>query len=176
LGDKDVVRAYIDEILQDSQEETKALVLEKVSNMDDVLFRNLKTVILQTTDMFWVEHLEVMDYMRSSVNLRAYGQRDPLVEYKREGLTLFKNMERSIGEEILKLIPQIKEEKTFYKETIKLTEARDEGSVAPSVNTPTPIVDGEKVGRNDPCPCGSGKKYKACGLINSEEHHKNISK
>jgi len=63
----------------------------------------LRRVILQTIDMFWTEHLETMDYMRSSVNLRAYGQRDPLVEYKREGLQLFKTMEISIGQEILKL-------------------------------------------------------------------------
>ncbi len=176
LGDKETIGNYVKEILKDSEESLSNFIIDKISNMDDSYFRNLKTVILQTTDMFWVEHLEVMDYMRSSVNLRAYGQRDPLVEYKREGLTLFKNMERSIGEEIIKLIPQIKEEKGFYKETIKLTEAREEDSNVQSVSAPVMTIEGEKVGRNDPCPCGSGKKYKACGLINSEEHQKNSSK
>lgn len=176
LSDKEVISNYVKEILKDSEEGVSGFILEKISNMDDSYFRNLKTVILQTTDMFWVEHLEVMDYMRSSVNLRAYGQRDPLVEYKREGLTLFKNMEKSIGEEIIKLVPQIKEEKGFYKETIKLTEAREQDSGVQAVSAPTVTIEGEKVGRNDPCPCGSGKKYKACGLINSEEHQKNLSK
>ena len=60
-----------------------------------------KELCLQTFDMFWVEHLEVMDYLRGSVNLRAYGQRDPLVEYKKEGLKLFKEMEESIESAIL---------------------------------------------------------------------------
>jgi preprotein translocase subunit SecA len=64
--------------------------------------------------MFWVEHLEVMDYMRSSVNLRAYGQRDPLVEYKREGLIFFKKMERSIGDEIIETYSSNKRRKNFF--------------------------------------------------------------
>ena len=175
LGDKEVVKKYIEEITKDSDETVKNAVLTKVSSMDNSFFMNLKIVILQTMDMFWVEHLEVMDYMRSSVNLRAYGQRDPLVEYKREGLNLFKTMELSIAEEIIKLVPQIKDEKSFYKETIRLTEKRSEETSNTEVNTSV-SENSEKVGRNDPCPCGSGKKYKACGLINSEEHQKNLAK
>ncbi|HEY4477733.1 MAG TPA: preprotein translocase subunit SecA, partial [Candidatus Paceibacterota bacterium] len=81
----------------------------------------LRRVILQTIDMFWTEHLETMDYMRSSVNLRAYGQRDPLVEYKREGLQLFKTMEISIGQEILKLILQIQASGVASTEPVRLT-------------------------------------------------------
>jgi preprotein translocase subunit SecA len=89
LGDKERVQSYIKEITVDLPEEEKEKIENKVINADEAFIRNLKAVILQTTDMFWVEHLEVMDYMRSSVNLRAYGQRDPLVEYKKEGLKLF---------------------------------------------------------------------------------------
>jgi preprotein translocase subunit SecA len=63
--------------------------------------------MLQAIDTFWIEHLEVMDYMRGSVNLRAYGQRDPLVEYKREGLRLFKEMEAAAAGQIVRLIPTI---------------------------------------------------------------------
>ena len=114
--------------------------------------------------------------MRSSVNLRAYGQRDPLTEYKREGLQLFKDMEFAIGQEILKIIPQIQPNQVFFNEPIKMVEAREGAesltketvSSTEAVRTP----DGEKVGRNDPCFCGSGKKYKSCGLVNSEEHQK----
>jgi preprotein translocase subunit SecA len=175
LGDKEVVKKYIEEITKDSDDTVKNIVLTKVSSMDNSFFMNLKIVILQTMDMFWVEHLEVMDYMRSSVNLRAYGQRDPLVEYKREGLNLFKTMELSIAEEIIKLVPQIKDEKSFYQETIRLTEKRSEETSNTEVNTSV-NDNSEKIGRNDPCPCGSGKKYKACGLINSEEHQKNLAK
>ncbi len=160
LGSKEVVVNYINEIIKDSPKETSDFIFNKISNMDDAYFRNLKAVILQTTDVFWVEHLEVMDYMRSSVNLRAYGQRDPLVEYKREGLKLFKDMERAIGEEILKLIPQIKEEKSFFKETVRLTEGRENTEATSGVVVKA--SSGLKIGRNDPCPCGSGKKFKKC--------------
>ncbi|KND49425.1 MAG: preprotein translocase subunit SecA [Parcubacteria bacterium C7867-003] len=179
LGDKNIILEYVKEIMKDSDSELKEQILNKLNNSDEAYIRNLKAVILQTTDMFWVEHLEVMDYMRSSVNLRAYGQRDPLVEYKKEGLKLFKEMERAIGDEIIKLIPQIKEERTFFSEKLKLTETREDDSVvtAPDVSSAsTPVVDGVKVGRNDPCFCGSGKKYKKCGELNTEEHQKNMAK
>ena len=137
----------------------------------------LRRVILQAMDMYWVEHLQTMDYMRSSVNLRAYGQRDPLVEYKREGLQLFKDMEIAIGEEIKKLIPQmeaqLKSQSVFLDTPTKFTEST-EGAIpvisrsAPVPKTPT----GDKIGRNDECPCGSGKKWKKCGELNTEEHQK----
>ena len=140
----------------------------------------LRRVILQAMDMFWIEHLEVMDYMRSSVNLRAYGQRDPLVEYKREGLQLFKTMEIAIGQEVLKLIPQIAPQTKFFDAPIKLTEGL-EGDTGQKIETKkvseTPRTsDGEKIGRNDQCFCGSGKKYKSCGLLNTDEHQKMVSK
>jgi preprotein translocase subunit SecA len=182
LGDTDAVLSYVREILKDSDESEKKLIEEKLASADDGYVKTLRQVILQTMDMFWVEHLDMMDYMRSSVNLRAYGQRDPLVEYKREGLQLFKNMQISINMEILKLIPQIQSNAVFVDAPVKLTETRDnadaltvevpQSSQTQAVRTP----DGEKVGRNDPCPCGSGKKFKKCGELNTEEHQKLIAK
>jgi len=159
LRSDDIVKKYVEEIGGE------------VKNTDPAYVDTLRKVILQSMDMFWVEHLEMMDYMRSSVNLRAYGQRDPLVEYKREGLSLFKNMEISIGQEILKLIPQIVPEIKLSNEQIKFVEGMEGASVPVSIPIPkTPT--GEKIGRNDPCFCGSGKKYKNCGLLNTEEHQK----
>jgi preprotein translocase subunit SecA len=194
LGGIEKIRSYIEEILTGSDEKAKPnpndlaarstesgfrereVIEKKISNDDPGFVEALRRVILQAMDMFWVEHLEVMDYMRSSVNLRAYGQRDPLVEYKREGLQLFKTMEVSIGQEILKLIPQIELNRNFFNEQIKLTEAREgENNVVSKSNKTKPLVGQEKIGRNDPCFCGSGKKYKACGLINSEEHQKRMA-
>ena len=173
VGDENFVRNYVEGLIVGALPEIKEQIEKRIQKMDEAYLRNLKSAILQTTDMFWVEHLEVMDYMRSSVNLRAYGQRDPLVEYKREGLKLFKEMEQAIADEIIKIIPQIKEEKGFFAETVKLTETREfDVPVVVGAPTSTPLVDGEKIGRNDPCFCGSGKKYKKCGEINSEEHQK----
>ncbi|MBI2476245.1 MAG: preprotein translocase subunit SecA [Candidatus Taylorbacteria bacterium] len=74
---------------------------------DEEFFRHLRRLMLQALDTFWIEHLEVMDYMRGSVNLRAYGQRDPLVEYKKEGLRLFKEMEAAAADQIVRLIPTV---------------------------------------------------------------------
>ncbi len=174
LGTVDSLKEYISEMTVSVGEEEKKLVDEKMSGADAAYMTALRRVILQAMDMFWIEHLEVMDYMRASVNLRAYGQRDPLVEYKREGLQLFKNMEIAIGQEILKLIPQIQPEKVFFNEPVKLTESLEGDSVASlEVSRPqeTPRTsDGEKIGRNDPCFCGSEKKYKKCGELNTEEH------
>jgi len=173
LGSEEKVKSYIEEILLNSTEDEKETIRKKISEANPDYISVLRRVILQATDMFWVEHLEVMDYMRSSVNLRAYGQRDPLVEYKKEGLKLFKEMEISVGLEILKLIPQIVPRVNFYNEPIKLTETRENaGAVTKQREVSVRVSDGEKVGRNDICPCGSGKKYKKCGELDTEEHQR----
>ena len=189
LGTTDDMKSYIEEISKTPTREAVGEPTvnvgfeEKLKNADDNYMQTLRRVILQAIDMFWVEHLEVMDYMRQSVSLRAYGQRDPLVEYKREGLQLFKNMEIAIGEEIKKLIPQIIPQTKFFDTPVKLTEGLEGDNVVKIVakkmsETPrTP--DGVKIGRNDPCPCGTINpqtnmvyKYKQCGLINAP-YHKN---
>ncbi len=176
-GSNEEVKRYIEDLLSEATDKDREIIEEKLKKADEAYFETLRRVILQATDMFWVEHLEVMDYMRSSVNLRAYGQRDPLVEYKKEGLRLFKEMEISINQEIIKLIPQIVPNIKLYNEQIKLTEGRENvfnlGESNPSQAKPAPKNEsGEKIGRNDPCPCGSGKKYKNCGLIGTDEHNR----
>ena len=144
---------------------------------------NLRRLMLQALDTFWVEHLEVMDYMRGSVNLRAYGQRDPLVEYKKEGLRLFREMENAAADQIVRLIPAIAAPMNIgaasRQEARRLMEVHEQAQVIGSGDaesnrlhqgkqgsTLNPekgrTLDGEKVGRNDMCPCGSGKKYKKC--------------
>ncbi|HEY4505434.1 MAG TPA: SEC-C metal-binding domain-containing protein, partial [Candidatus Paceibacterota bacterium] len=181
LGTDEVVKKYVEDLSAEGIDvEAQTAIAEKIANADADYMRTLQRVILQSMDMFWIEHLEVMDYMRSSVNLRAYGQRDPLVEYKREGLQLFKNMEMSIGLEILKLIPQIVPAIKFSNEPIKLNEGMEGGNgmvnAVPVKSEAPRTPDGQKIGRNDPCFCGSNKKYKKCGELNTEEHQKLIAK
>lgn len=102
-----------------------------------------KYVALRSIDVLWMDHLDNMDHLRDSVKLRAYGQKDPLVEYKNEGIRLFQNLLASIQTNIVN---------TIYKV-----------SLAPvNENVVRNIPNREKIGRNDPCPCGSGKKYKKC--------------
>ena len=157
---------------------------KKRKELGDVNFINaLRMLILQTIDLFWMDHLEMMDYLRSSVNLRAYGQRDPLVEYKKEGLKLFKEMESSISATVASALVSIKSEVRINEPSGVVEIHQDSGSFDVeegsnnSSNTPSnvPKISEEKIGRNDPCPCGSGKKYKKCGELNTEEHQKLMS-
>ncbi|MDB5259068.1 MAG: preprotein translocase, SecA subunit [Candidatus Taylorbacteria bacterium] len=112
MGTIDEVAAKLDEVVALADADTKALIeksiADKIAQLGrDVFYGVARQVMLQTIDMFWVEHLEVMDYTRSSVNLRAYGQRDPLVEYKKEGLRLFKEMNEAVNGQILGLIQHV---------------------------------------------------------------------
>jgi preprotein translocase subunit SecA len=116
----------------------------------------LRVIMLQTIDMYWVEHLESMDHLRNSVNLRAFGQRDPLVEFKKEGLQLFKQLTQSIEGQIVEMILRVEGRVVqMQSETQKQAEKITAGSGGVTGGARTP-------GRNDPCSCGSGKKYKKC--------------
>ncbi len=139
--------------------------LDVLTNEKDADVRQVK---LQVYDMFWVEHLETMDYLRSSVNLRAYGQRDPLVEYKREGLKLFKEMEGGIAATIEENLKKLEEMKKSG--ATPASDVQKQVEMITSNNSPQPSLttrEGEdpkhkNIGRNDPCWCGSGKKFKKC--------------
>ena len=154
-----------------TRENMEKIIAEKRELLgDEEFFAVLRRLMLQTIDTLWVEHLEIMDYLRSSVNLRAYGQRDPLVEYKREGLEKFKEMQWIINEKILHFIPNMGVG-AFVREQQQLQATREQAkSIAEKEGSERegfaqkPIVktEAEKVGRNESCPCGSGKKYKKC--------------
>ena len=163
LGDPKAIDEYVTVVSTGNADAEKLITDKKTEFGDTAYYAVMRRLILQTIDMFWVDHLEVMDYMRGSVNLRAYGQRDPLVEYKREGLKLFKEMEQGVGEQILRVLPNVttsaftapdKEMEMVRKRAAEIT--RGAGGSAP-------VSSGKKeIGRNDPCFCGSGKKYKKC--------------
>lgn len=113
-GDSSVLGAELDRIQSGSKPEIKeAITLKRQALGDDAFFKALRHLMIQTSDLLWVDHLEVMEYLRDSVRLRAYGQRDPLVEYKREGLRLFREMEEDVINKTLELIPHIQGEATL---------------------------------------------------------------
>ncbi len=141
-----------------SREKFEKLIEEKRIKLgDEAFFETVRRIALYTTDTLWMEHLEAMDYLRSSVNLRAYGQREPIVEYKREGLMMFRNMEEAFKEQVLSLIQTINVEIRPQAE-----ETAPKQTLVTSHNEPQEFSEKKGVGRNDPCPCGSGKKYKKC--------------
>ncbi len=162
------------ENISDAADKTSAVIEKKIAEFGRENFLNaIRIVLLQTIDMYWVEHLEVMDYTRSSVNLRAYGQRDPLVEYKKEGLRLFREMNAAIRDQFIRILPNIVPVNNANNpnmkgpETSKLTEVHENariigGGDGSSKGNNSQAKSEPEVGRNDSCPCGSGKKYKKC--------------
>ena len=180
IGKKEDLEAEFAEICAFATEEEKAVIdAKRVELGDEEFFAVLRRLILQSIDLFWVDHLEMMDYLRGSVNLRAYGQRDPLIEYKKESLQLFKDLQSSITDQVIKLIPHVVSN-AFKQEEDRMKKVVEQAEIVTSENkgdaTPKQIVNGDKVGRNDMCPCGSGKKWKKCGELNTEEHQRLTNK
>lgn len=157
-------REFLDEIIVAEEGFAEVVNAKKAQLGEEEFYRAVKRLILQVIDMMWMEHLESMDYMKSSVNLRAYGQRDPLIEYKKEGLRMFRELKESIHSEIVRVVPGIGEG-SFVKEEEKAQEIVKKavliGGGEEVVSEKTPIQS-EKIGRNELCSCGSGKKYKKC--------------
>ena len=129
-----------------------------------------KTVLLRVIDELWVDHLEQMEYLRDSVRLRAYGQRDPLVEYKIEGQRMFTELQTAIGAQVSDLILKVNFVDRPRARALQERRPQLETQMQTATARPEPVSAGPKIGRNDPCPCGSGKKYKKCGLINAPSH------
>ncbi|USN95119.1 MAG: preprotein translocase subunit SecA [Candidatus Nomurabacteria bacterium] len=157
LSDENGVEEFLKNLTSELGNDAEKVITEKRQEIGEEKFLDLaRRIILYATDVLWTEHLETMDYLRSSVNLRAYGQREPIVEYKREGLRLYNQMEASLKEYVLDLISKI--------DTRNIVNQGQNTQKEPeNIPQPTdPNIDFSKVGRNDPCPCGSGKKYKKC--------------
>ena len=168
----------IDELYKGAVEAFEAKELEIGK---DVYSNIISFLCLQSIDTLWMEHLDTMDHLRDSVRLRGYGQRDPLVEYKKEGHALFQRLLAEIDKQViysvLKIHTHEAPQAAQAPANIVLSGANENstGAVAVDANADSdPRATG--IGRNDLCYCGSGKKYKKCGLINSPEHSKNLAK
>ncbi len=170
LFNKEEIEILIKNILEGKENAKKYedVITDKRKKLgDEAFFETVRRIALYTTDTLWMEHLEAMDYLRSSVNLRAYGQREPIVEYKKEGLFMFKQMEEEFKEQVLSLIETIN---TEVKINVSAENNEPKEKLITSHGEPKEFSDTnkiiakeeKKVGRNDPCPCGSGKKYKKC--------------
>ena len=115
---------------------------------------------LQVVDHLWVDHLESMDYLKQSVRLRAYGQRDPFIEYKKEGLAMFRALELHWARGLLGAIATLGDQQEMAQPRLQTTTQAI--NVITSKNQGRPDSANATPGRNDPCPCGSGKKFKKC--------------
>lgn len=160
----------IDNISSFNKEKLKSYLLSKTNELYDKkeeeigeeMMREIeRIVILQSVDSEWMDHIDQMDQLRQGIGLRSYGQENPVRAYEKEGFDMFEEMNHTIIEKTIKLLFSVqKPEKMERKKQFRETSA-SAGGAAPDGESRT-IVKGKKIGRNDPCPCGSGKKYKKC--------------
>ncbi len=146
-----------DDIYASREEEISPEIMRELENL----------VMLKVVDNHWMEHLDAMDMLREGVGLRAYGQKDPLVEYKFEAFDMFEAMIEAIEDDVVKYMYRVN---VVSQPMMEMDDPLENATMNnPTVDTPEeeavkqPVVNnGPEIGRNDPCPCGSGKKYKNC--------------
>jgi len=177
LGDQEIKDKLYAHLLEAYELKEKTITPELMRNLEGMVF-------LQIIDSKWKDHLYAMDSLREGIGLRAYGQRDPLIEYKREAFEMFAQMVSAIEEEAVEVIFKVQPAKPdrfqgvfsslpkelSHPESVKFQAPSDSGDATqtgPALiersGGPKPVQSHQpKVGRNDPCPCGSGKKYKKC--------------
>ena len=121
-----------------------------------------RVVTLRVVDEFWMDHIDAMDDLRQGIRLRAYAQTDPVIEYKREGFDMFEAMNDAIKEEIVRRVFLVRLKTNEEIKRQRVAKVTGEGAGGDKTVRRQPVVKKIKVGPNDPCPCGSGKKYKKC--------------
>ena len=158
-------------IIAKLQELALAKYDEKEQDIGNNDLRELERVVmLKVVDQKWMDHIDAMDELKDGIGLRAYGQQDPVVKYRIEGMDMFEEMVLDIKHDVVKILMNLrKQEDVKREEAAKITGAAlqainslDNGEQIKSEVNKTVVNEGPKVGRNDPCPCGSGKKYKNC--------------
>ena len=171
-------RVNSQKLLEEITEKAISNYEEKEQDIGEEIRQVERVVLLKTVDSKWMDHIDNMDELKNGIGLRAYGQKDPVVQYRFEGGEMFDEMISQIKLEVAKIMLHIVKtsRNTQMTSSVKVTSEGLDNSVANAMNSGNnveainnktekaqPIVnDGPKVGRNDPCPCGSGKKYKNC--------------
>jgi preprotein translocase subunit SecA len=158
-----------DDLIELATERIQALYQQRETEFTEPVMRQIeKIVMLQTLDALWKDHLLAMDHLKEGIGLRGYGQRNPLVEYQREGFEMFEAMMQVMQQDVVEKVFAVEVRKEQDVEQIEQQQQRPQkvvmshGGETVDQTAPTVKREGDKVGRNDPCPCGSGKKYKRC--------------
>jgi preprotein translocase subunit SecA len=147
-------------------EEALAVYAQKEAGIGAEEFRQLERIVmLQTVDSLWKDHLLSMDHLKEGIGLRGYAQQNPLIVYKKEGFELFQDMIERIKEETLGILFRVQLAEPEKIEEIRKPQQQPmffSGSEPEQAKKKPVVRSKKKVGRNDPCPCGSGKKFKKC--------------
>lgn len=132
---------------------------EKEEAIGKEKFREIERVILlMVVDRKWMDHIDAMDQLRQGIGLRAFGQQDPVRAYNNEGFEMFEDMNHSIKEDTVRGMFNVQPVEEIERKQV----AHETSASSGEEEINKPVVKGKKIGRNDPCPCGSGKKYKNC--------------
>ncbi|MCS1352228.1 preprotein translocase subunit SecA [Mechercharimyces sp. CAU 1602] len=152
------ISAYLYEQLAQYYDERRAQIGE------ERLHEFSKTITLRTVDRKWMDHIDAMEHLRQGIHLRAYGQINPLREYQFEGFEMFSELVAEIQEEVVKYVLQseIGEGEELKREQVAVRQTATSGGTDKEEKKKQPLRRNDKIGRNEPCPCGSGKKYKNC--------------
>ena len=167
---------HLKEVIEEAVEKAYAIYDEREKTIGAEELRELERVVtLKIVDEKWMDHIDAMDELKDGIGLRAYGQKDPVVQYRIEGFDMFDQMVLDIKTDVVKLLMHVrkKEENIQRTEAARITGMSLEnsaisnlgGTIAPKTSSPqnqTVVNNEPKVGRNDQCPCGSGRKYKQC--------------
>jgi len=148
-----------EEIRENLYSLSEKLYKEKEDEIGEERFREIeRIVLLQVVDNKWMDHIDAMDQLKQGIGLRAYGQEDPVRAYQVEGFDMFEEMTTSIQDDTVKLLYNVEAPDKMERKRV----AKPVSTNKESEGKQKPIVKEKKVGRNEPCPCGSGKKYKKC--------------
>ena len=166
-GEWIVTEAELPQLTREEAEEKLLSLMQRTYEKKQALYgepvmREIERVVtLRVVDEYWMDHIDAMDDLRQGIRLRAYAQTDPVVEYKREGFDMFEAMTNAIKEEIVRrvFLVRLKTNEELRRE--RVAKVTSEGAGDKTVKR-QPVVKKIKIGPNDPCPCGSGKKYKKC--------------
>ncbi len=164
-----------EEVIEELQEKALKIYDEKEKEIGANAFKELqRIVLLKVVDNKWMDHIDAMDELKNGIGLRAYGQKDPVIQYQIDGSDMFEEMVNSIKLDVAKIIMSVQKRERYQRtsaaritsegrENIDNFIASDEDSEEEKKVVKAPVVNaGPKIGRNEPCPCGSGKKYKNC--------------
>ncbi len=160
---EDVDALSIDETIETLQERGHKILDEKREMLGDEMFQDFeRMVLLRNVDTLWMDHIDAMDDLKQGIGLRAYAQRDPVVAFRMESYDMFDEMTATIRENTVRMMLTImprRREDVERKAVAKVTATSSGGD---DTVKKEPVRKGQKIGPNDPCPCGSGKKYKKC--------------
>ena len=173
INSLDKLDSKTSELIEELQTKALEKYNKKAQEIGEQLAELERVVMLKVVDQKWMDHIDAMDDLKDGIGLRAYGQKDPVVLYRIEGFDMFEEMTESIKLDVVKILLNINRVQSLErKQTVKITnQGLQEAAESLAGSSPkeskevthTPIVNnGPEVGRNDPCPCGSGKKYKNC--------------